>query len=47
MGERIGVYRDLMGKAEGNRPLGRSRRRWEDNIRWSVLVNAVMNFGVP
>jgi hypothetical protein len=27
------VYRGLMGKPEGKRPLGRSRRRWEDGIR--------------
>jgi len=33
MGERRGVYRVLMGKAEGKRPLGGPRRRWEDNIK--------------
>ena len=33
MGERRGVYRVLVGKPEGKRPLGRPRRRWEDNIR--------------
>ena len=34
MGERIGAYyRVLVGKPEGKRPLGRSRRRWEDNIK--------------
>ena len=33
MGEGIGVYRVLVGKPEGRRPLGRPRRRWEDNIR--------------
>jgi hypothetical protein len=32
MGERTGVYRVLVGKPEGKRPLGRPRRRWEDNI---------------
>jgi hypothetical protein len=32
MGERGGVYRALVGKPEGKRPLGRPRRRWEDNI---------------
>jgi len=32
-GERRGVYRFLVGKPEGKRPLGRSRRRWEDNIK--------------
>jgi len=31
--ERRGVRRDLMGKPEGKRPLGRSRRRWDDNIK--------------
>jgi hypothetical protein len=31
MGERRGVYRVLVGKLEGKRPLGRPRRRWEDN----------------
>jgi hypothetical protein len=30
------VYRVLMGKPEEKRPLGRSRRRWEDGIRMSL-----------
>jgi hypothetical protein len=33
MGERRGVYGDLVGKPEGKRALGRARRRWEDNIK--------------
>jgi hypothetical protein len=33
MEERRGVYRVLVGKPEGKRPLGRPRRRWEDNIK--------------
>ena len=33
MGERRGVYRVLVGKSEGNKPLGRPGRRWEDNIK--------------
>jgi hypothetical protein len=33
MGEGRGVYRVLVGRAEGKRPLGRPRRRWEDNIK--------------
>ena len=33
MGERRGVYRVLVGKPEGKRPLGRPRRRWEENIK--------------
>jgi hypothetical protein len=32
-GEGRGVYRVLMGKPEGKKPLGRPRRRWEDNIK--------------
>jgi hypothetical protein len=31
-GEGKGVYRVLVGKPEGKRPLGRPRRRWEGNI---------------
>jgi hypothetical protein len=31
-GERKDVYRVLVGKAEEKKPLGRPRRRWEDNI---------------
>jgi hypothetical protein len=30
--EKGGVYRVLVGKSEGRRPLGRPRRRWEDNM---------------
>ena len=33
MAEERGVYRVLVGKPEGKRPLGRPRRRWVDNIR--------------
>jgi hypothetical protein len=36
MGERRGVYRDLVGKREEKRLLGRSRRRWEDNIKMNL-----------
>jgi len=32
MGEMINAYKILVVKAEGNRPHGRTRRRWEDNI---------------
>jgi len=32
-GEKRGVYRVLVGKPMGRRPLGRPRRRWVDNIR--------------
>ena len=33
MGERRGAYKVLVGKPERKRPLGRPRRRWEDNIK--------------
>jgi hypothetical protein len=33
MGEGSGVYKVLVGKPEGKRPLGRPRRRWEDNFK--------------
>jgi len=33
MRQGLGVYRVLVGKPEGKRPLGRPRRRWEDNIK--------------
>jgi hypothetical protein len=45
MGEGRGAYRVLVGRPEGRRPLGKPRRRWEDNIkmdiqevRWDGLV---------
>jgi hypothetical protein len=38
MGEERGVHRVLVGKPEGKRPLGRPRRRWEDNIKVDVEV---------
>ena len=34
--ERRDVYRVLVGKPEGKRPLGRVRRRWEDNIKMDL-----------
>ena len=36
MGEGIGVYRVVVGRPEGKRPLGRPRRRWEDNIKMDL-----------
>jgi hypothetical protein len=36
VGERRGAYRALVGKPEGRRPLGRPRRRWEDNIKMDL-----------
>jgi hypothetical protein len=36
MGEVRGAYNILVGRPEGRRPLGRSRRRWEDNIKMDL-----------
>jgi hypothetical protein len=36
MGEGRGVYGVLVGRSKGKRPLGRPRRRWEDNIRMDL-----------
>jgi hypothetical protein len=56
MGEGRGVYRVLVGKPEGRRPLGRPRHRWENNIRmdlaqdrdrWRALVSVVRNRRLP
>jgi hypothetical protein len=55
MGEGRGVYRVLVGMSESKRPLGRPRRRWEDNIKMDLRetgtdgawVNTVMNLRFP
>jgi hypothetical protein len=36
VGEGRGVYRVVVGKPEGKRPLGRPRHRWEDNIKMDL-----------
>jgi hypothetical protein len=36
MGEVSGAYNVLVGRPEGRRPLGRPRRRWEDNIKMDL-----------
>jgi hypothetical protein len=41
MGEGRGVYRVLVGRTEGKRPLGRPRRRWEDNIKMDVREKGI------
>jgi hypothetical protein len=58
MGEGRSVYRVLVGKPEGKRPLERPRRRWEDNINldlreigigeanWTRLVQKGSNGGI-
>jgi hypothetical protein len=38
MREARGMYRVLVGKPEGKRPLGRPWRRWEDNIKMTVSI---------
>jgi len=35
-GKRRGVYRFLVRRPEGKRPVGRTRRRWEDNINMEL-----------
>jgi hypothetical protein len=37
MGEKRNMYRLLVGKPEGKRPLRRPRRRWMDNIKMDLL----------
>jgi hypothetical protein len=41
MGEERKVYKVLVGKPEGKRPLGRPRRRWEDGIRMDLGENGL------
>jgi hypothetical protein len=36
MGDRRGAYRVLVGRPEGQRPLGRPKRRWEYNIKMNL-----------
>jgi hypothetical protein len=36
-----------MGKPERKKSLGKSRRRWVDNIKWRAVVKAVMNLWAP
>jgi hypothetical protein len=36
LGKRRGAYRVFRGKPEGKRPLGKARRRWEDNIKMDL-----------
>ena len=46
MWERRGVYRVLVGKPEGKRPLGRPRRRWEDNIKMDLEEVGIWEYGL-
>jgi len=44
--ERRGVYRILVRKPEGKRPLGRPRRRWEDNIKMDLQEVGCEGYGL-
>jgi hypothetical protein len=46
MGDRRGAYRALVGKPEGRRPLGRPRRRWEDNIKMDLREVGLGGVGI-
>jgi hypothetical protein len=45
MGERRGVYRVLVGRPKGKRPLERPRRRWEDILRW-IFRSEMWGYGL-
>jgi hypothetical protein len=47
MREERGVRRVLVGKPEGKRPLGRPRRRWEDNIKMDSQLSHVLGLPPP
>jgi len=36
MGKKIGVYNGLVGRPEGRSPIGRTRHRWDDNIKMEL-----------
>jgi hypothetical protein len=42
MGEERGIYRVLVRRPKGKRPLGRHRRRWEDNIKMGLTVIGIV-----
>jgi hypothetical protein len=46
MEEKENVYRLLVGKSEGKRPPGRSRRRWIDNIKMDLLEIGLNVYGL-
>jgi len=43
--ERTGIYSILVGKPEGKKPLGRTRRRWKDNIKTNFEEVGCGNMG--
>jgi hypothetical protein len=46
MGERRGAYRDLMGKPEGKKPLGKPRLRWGDNVKMDLQEVGCGGYGL-
>jgi hypothetical protein len=46
MGEKRNVYMILVGKSEGKKPLGRSRRRWVDNIKIDLREDRMGWYGL-
>jgi hypothetical protein len=46
MGEVRGAYYILVGRPDGRRPLGRPRRRWEDNIKMDLREKRVWGCGL-
>ena len=46
MGERRDVYRILVGKPEGKRPLGRARPRWKGNIKMDLQEFGMWRYGL-
>jgi hypothetical protein len=46
MGEGRGMYRVLVGKPEGKRPLGRPRLKWEDNIKGRSSGSGMWGYGL-
>jgi hypothetical protein len=46
VGERRGLYRVLVGKPEGKRPLGRLRRRWDDSTKMNLLEVGCGGYGL-
>jgi hypothetical protein len=46
MGERRGIYRDLVGKPVEKRPLGMTTCRWEDNIKMDLQEMGCGGYGL-
>ena len=46
IGQRTGACRDLVGKSEGQTPLGRPRRRWQDNVYMDLQRRRIVGRGL-